>query len=293
MATGFGVNPSLVNGVLTGTTSQDIRKIVEGMYYHQGILRGCKVKTTAGLNYQVELGAVVCEFSQGESVLVPVYATTVATTAPGASDRQDYIVVRQNMPNAQGEGSSSVVVEVVHTKPATYSNTVVLAQYTAKAGKTRTDEFVEASGFYRTYAIPTGTAGKYLFQGVDKNNTAIKPKKDLPWMQGNFTLETDRMIEIGVGATVDCAVSDGIPDALYAIVWIDNIRIVTFSSGKIDDSWSTSNYWVHNMSLEAGTHTIKIHFEETGNTGKLWTRYSANGGFGGCYVTVKDLGVLE
>lgn len=293
MATGFGVDPTLVNGVMSGTTSQDIRKVIEGMYQNQGILRGCKVETTNGLAYKVNLGAVVCEVSEGESILVPVYASNPTTTAPGSSDRQDYIVVRQNMPGVNGSGNSNIVVEVVHTAPSKYSRSMVLAQYTAKAGKTRTSDFVETAGFYRNYAVPTATAGRYLYKKVETYSDLIIPKKDLPIMSGNFTLETDRLIEFTLGTTVDCDYSAGIQDGMQAIIYINGIRQVTFGTGKIDDGWAKSVSWVWNTELEAGYHTFKVHFVEQNNTGKVRVWWNGNGGYGGTTCTIKDLGVKD
>ncbi len=291
MATGFGVDPTVVNNVVTGTTSQDIRKVIEGMFANQGILRGCKVTTRSDLKYNVSLGAVVCEVSEGESILVPVYASTPATTPPTSGSRTDYIIVTQNMPAING--NSNIVVSVTNTEPSTFSRSMVLAKYTAVAGKTRTSDFVEAPGFYRNYAVPTHTAGRYLFQKTEVYNDLIKPKKDLPIMSGSFTLETDRLIEITLGTTVDCDFNNGIQDCLYAIIFIDGIRRATFSSGKIDDGWSASHSWVWNTELEAGYHTFKIQFEERGDTGKLRVRYSSAGGFPGTTCYIKDLGVKD
>lgn len=292
MATGFGVDPSLQNGVMTGTTSQDIRKIVEGMYSNQGILRGCKVTTRSDMKYNVALGAVVCEVSEGESILVPVYASTPSTAAaPSSGTRQDYIVVRQNMPAT--DGNSNIVVEVVNTPPSMFARSMVLAQYTVPAGKTKTSDFIEAPDFYRNYAVPTSAAGRYLFQKTEIFDGLIGPKKDLPFMSGSFELETDRLIEFIVGTTVDCDLGGGINDAMYAEIFIDNVKKVTFSTGRIDNGYSRTETWVWNTTLEAGKHTFKVVFNETDDTGKVRVRYSSNGGFPGSYVTIKDLGVKD
>lgn len=289
MAVGFGVDPTTTGGVLKGTTSQDIRKVVEGMFSNQGILRGCTVTTRSDLKYNVSLGSVVCEISEGESVIVPVYAGTVTTPAPSV-DRQDYICVKQNLP--QIDGNSDVVLLVRHTAPTLYERAMVLAQYTAKAGKTRTSDFVETAGFYRNYAVPTASAGKYLFKKTETFNGLIKPKKDLPFMKGNFYLETDRLIEFVINTTVDSDVGAGISDAMYAEIFIDGTKKVTFSTGKIDTSWSQTHTFVWNTALEKGSHTIQVRFNELADSGLIRVRY-VPGGFPGSSVTVKDLGVND
>ncbi len=293
MATGFGVDPSLKSGNMTGTTSQDIRKIVEGMYSNQGILRGCKVTPQNNLTYAVALGAVVCEIVEGESVLIPVYAKTVTTPAPPATGtREDYIVVRQNMPSmAAPNNNSDIVVEVVHTPPAKFASSMILAQYTTVAGKTRTLDFKEADGFYRNYAVPSTASAGYLFRKTEIYNGAISPKKDLPFMSGSFTVETDRMIEFVINTTVDCQVGAGIDDAMLVEIHIDNTKRSTFSTGKIDNGYTRTETFVWNTTLEAGRHTFKVVFNEANDTGKLWVRYSAAGGFPGSSVTIKDIGI--
>lgn len=296
MATGFGIDPYYSNGVLKGTTSRDIRKVVDGMYSNQGILRGCNVTTANTLHYNVSEGALVKELVGGEAVLVPVYAGSVATTPPTSGSRMDHICVRQNRPEV--EGNSDVVLVVLNSHPPVYGNTLCIAEYTATANATKTSGFVEnKADFYRNFAVPTATAGRYLWQKTLTNNELIKPKKDLPYVSGSFELVTDRLIEFIINVTIDADVNQvaggGINDAMYSEIYIDGTKRVTFSTGRIDDAWSRTETYVWNTSLEAGKHTFQVRFNESDDTGKIRVRYGAGGGFPGQSVTIKDLGVKD
>lgn len=296
MATGFGIDPYYSGSTLKGTTSRDIRKVVDGMYTNQGILRGCVVTTTNNLTYNIGEGALVKEMSGGESVLVPVYAGSVATTPPTSGTRRDYICVRQNRPEV--EGNSDVVYVVLNSAPPVLGNTLCIAQYTAVANATKTSGFVEnKTDFYRNFAVPTATAGRYLFQKTLTNDELIKPKKDLPYVSGSFELVTDRLIEFTINVTVDAdvnqATAGGIYDAMYSEIFINGTKRVTFSTGRIDDSWSRTETYVWNTALEAGKHTFQVRFNEVEDTGKIRVRYSSIGGFPGQTVTIKDLGVRD
>lgn len=296
MATGFGIDPYYSGSTLKGTTSRDIRKVVDGMYTNQGILRGCTVTTTNTLTYNIGEGALVKEMSGGESVLVPVYAGSVSTTPPTSGTRQDYICVRQNRPEV--EGNSDVVYVVLHSAPPVMGNTLCIAQYTAVANATKTSGFVEnKTDFYRNFAVPTATAGRYLFQKTLTNNELIKPKKDLPYVSGSFELVTDRLIEFTINVSVDADLNEnpggGVYDGMYSEIFINGTKKATFSTGRIDTSWTRTDTYVWNTSLEAGKHTFQVRFNEVEDSGKIRVRYSASGGFPGQTVTIKDLGVKD
>lgn len=296
MATGFGIDPYYSGGVLKGTTSRDIRKVVDGMYDNQGILRGCKVTTANTLQYNVGEGAVVKELVSGEGVLIPVYAGSVSTTPPTSGSRMDHICVRQNRPEV--EGNSDVVLVVLNSHPPVLGNTLCIAEYTATANATKTSGFVEnTTDFYRNFAVPTATAGRYLFQKTLTNNELIKPKRDLPYVSGSFELVTDRLIEFTINVSIDADVNDtsggGIYDGMYSEIFINGSKKATFSTGRIDTSWTRTDTYVWNTSLEAGKHTFQVRFNEVEDSGKIRVRYSASGGFPGQSVTIKDLGVRD
>lgn len=296
MATGFGIDPYYSSGVLKGTTSRDIRKVVDGMYDNQGILRGCKVTTASTLQYNVGAGALVKELVSGEAVLVPVYSGSVSTTPPTSGSRMDHICVRQNRPEV--EGNSDVVLVVLNSHPPVFGNTLCIAEYTATANATKTSGFKEnTTDFYRNFAIPTATAGRYLWKKTLTNDELIKPKRNLPYVSGSFELVTDRLIEFAINVSIDADVNQvsggGINDAMYSEIFIDGSKKATFSTGRIDNSWTRTESYVWNTELEAGKHTFQVRFNEVDDTGKIRVRYGSGGGFPGQTVTIKDLGVKD
>lgn len=304
MATGFGVDPTKnAQGVITsGTSSRDLRVVVGGMY-NQGILRGCEVATsTSGLEYKISGGSCILSIGNGggiagpsgneEHVMLPIYPTTVTTTASGASPRTDFVYVKQNIPSI--DGNSNIVYGVTSTRPGTYDQRLVIQELHVPANMTgNTSKAVKVID--RNYATPVSTGGKYL---VDKRDTydGLLNLRDLNDLGASFYLATDRLIRVDFTVTVDCDFNDGIQEALYSFIHIDGVRRATFSTGKIDDGWTKTISNSYLTTLSQGNHNITLKRDSTLNDkqkSKIRFRYSSIGGFPGQTVQVTDCGVKD
>lgn len=288
--TGFGVDPTKdANGNITsGTSSQDIREITGGLY-NQGIISGCRVDVTTGLSYKINNGVLNNWLGGRDHTLMSIDDVTVPTTAgPSSGSRTDYVYAKQNLPTV--DGNSNIVYGVMSNRAPTWEGQEFeLARFTVPAGMTRTNQATRILSSMN-YATPYGASGKYLVRKTYTYNGLVKNNPNP--LSGTFTVGTDRLITAYINATVDSDSGAGISASLYCEVHLNGTKVVTFSTGKIDNSWSTTHTWFYPMEVTAGTHTIALKFFENGSTDDIRFRYSA-GGFPGIQFTVLDSGVKD
>lgn len=304
MATSFGIDPTLnSNGEVTsGTTSRDIRKVIGGMYT-QGILNGMNVTTsTTDLTYKISAGSAVNFISGGdgdEHVLLPGYPTTVTTAPGGTNARVDYIYVKQNRPEV--EGNSNIVYGVTNTKPADGDSRLVIKTYTVPAGMTRTSQ-ASVSGTI-DYSVPRAAAGKILMEKRDSYVGYMNARSyQATILGGSIYLPSPRRVIVDIVTTYRNEQSKtSVDDFVVSAIYLNGSRDVTFMSGNLDatkHSRTDCYNWVYE--LPAGTHSITVHKNSWAKTWETSSIYfnggsspTTSGYFPGQVIRVTDGGAID
>lgn len=304
MATSFGIDPTLnASGQVTsGTTSRDIRKVIGGMYT-QGILNGMDVTTsTTDLTYKISAGSAVNFISGGdgdEHILVPGYPTTVTTTTGGTSPRVDYVYVKQNRPEV--EGNSNVVFGVTNAKPSDGDSRLVLKTFTVPAGMTKTSQ-ASISGM-SDYAVPRAAGGRVIMEKRDTYTGFMKARSyQATILGGNFYLPSPRRVVVDIVTTYrNEGTTNTTDDFVVSAIYLNGLRDVTFMSGNLDvTTHSRTDCYTWTYTLPAGTHSIAVHKE---SWAKAWDQSSiyfngsksniSTGYFPGQVLRVTDGGAVD
>lgn len=290
MATaGWGVDPTIVNGVATsGTTSSDVRK-VWGSLFTPGVISGAVVSTSSSaLEYSVSAGVVAISVSTGEVVLAPVEAQALPTTAVTSGTRRDIVYARQNVPGTDKD--SLVTVGVAATLPA---RAVALATYTVSAGNTKASQFVRSAS--TDYSIPYGSSGAALHSWRDTSNAIIAgPTSD---GHGTFSLPTDRRVCISVDATLSSSVgTKGYIDAAWTEAryapYVDGARMCQWFTPPLTAAWSTYHFENY-FNLSAGQHTVYLGFDRQAGPAHPMRHYSGENAHPGTLFMIRDAGVIQ
>lgn len=261
MATSFGIDPTVNSSgeITSGTTSRDIRKVIGGMYT-QGILNGMNVTTsTTDLTYKISAGSAVNFISGGDSdehVLVPGYPTTITTTAGGANPRVDYVYVKQNRPEV--EGNSNIVYGVTNTRPAQGDSRLVLKTFTVPAGMTRTSQ-ASMTGTL-DYAVPRAAAGKIIYERRDMYTGMMNSRSyQSTVIGGNFYLPSPRRVKVEVVSTFRNSGSNPTDDFLVSVLYLNGLQDIRFTSGAVDSGFVETHCYTWTYELPAGSHSITVH----------------------------------
>lgn len=252
MPSGWGVDPTIENGIVTsGTSAEDVRK-VWGALYSPGIISGCEVKTNTNMTYTITEGVVAIKTATGQVVLSPVAATTIPTAAaPATGTRTDIVWVRQKFPSP--DNNSNVVVEVGTTLP---TRALMLRKFTVSAGATNTNAAVvdAARDFSIPYGASLGTLHYYqnTFSGVI-SNTLLREGI------GTIYLPTDRLVRFTYRGVHSAQNAVRFDDARYCELAVypsvDNNNFELWTSGGLHQAWETVEFTT-TRALTAGTHTV-------------------------------------
>lgn len=295
MSTGWGVDGvKNSEGIVTaGTSALDIRNINSGLY-NQGILYGCTVDvSTTAMTYTIQRGVVSNALVWGEHVMMPVNKTTI--TVPkntGTTSRTDYVYVKQNMP--EKDGNNNIVFGVSNAPIETYDQRLVLRKFLVPAGATTTSKAVRQGSI--NFATPYGQAGRLLVNKVDTYNGLLR-NRQINDMGADFNLSTDRIIRTDITVTHDMEPGQSASDRLNAEIWVDSVRRAKFSTGKIDTETYTTTSWTWYTELAKGQHnlTVKLYSyrNEVYNLPSVVYLRHSNNSWPGQRVVVTDAGVLD
>ena len=285
MAVGFGVGPDQ-NG--NSTMPEDIQAIISAEYIWAGIITGCDVKGTSGMNYQVVAGAVVIKLDDFHKIKVPVLAQTVPTAAaPATGSRTDIIYVKQNFPST--DGNNAVVVGVGASVPA---NAVEIGRMVIPAGATSTNQGTPTGN--RVFTRPVGAQFGVLFSSVDTDTTVHKPGEQLTRGAGSFGLWTDSDVELKLSSCVSSEfdTKEEYGSVIYRI-YVDDI--LQYSWERRFDRFYESKEFSRLVTLKAGRHTVKYtvehRFNPSGMSGNWRVRYGGVDKFSGDDFRVIHRGV--
>lgn len=252
MSSGWGVDATIANGVVTsGTSSSDVRKIW-GALYTPGIISGARVTTNADMRYTVSSGVVAIQTATNEVVMAPVEATTVPTPSANGT-RVDIVWARQRFPGINGDSDSNVVIEVGTTLPA---RAVVLAKFTVNAGITGTNGAIKQANI--DYSIPYGASLGVLHKYQHAYNGTLPTARTVSGV-GSIHLPTDRNIRFRYTG-VHCAANSIMWDTskyceLGVLPMLDGMEFEQWNTSGLHAAWETV-YFETTVPVQAGTHTV-------------------------------------
>lgn len=297
MATGWGVDAvkNAQGEVTSGTSAQDIRRVLSGIA-NQGIMYGCEVNTsTSEMKYTITKGVVMNALVWGEHVLMPVYDTSITVSPNNTnSTRTDYVYVKQNMPEV--DGNNNIVVGVTNTEPGTYDRRYVLRKFSVPPGATTTSKATRVGSI--DYSTPYGQSGRLLVNKLDTYNGALR-NRSLNDLGGSFSLTTDRIIRVDMTVTFDKepTITGSQSDRLMNYIHVDGVQRATFSTGHIESETYTTQSWSWYTQLNRGEHNITLKRASYRKLvhnlpSTLWLRYNANA-WPGQTLIVSDAGVAD
>ena len=273
-------------GQVVGTAPLHVRQWIWSLYDtpDPAIAAGLRVIGTASMFYQVSNGVAVFPYGEGQSVVVPVAQTQVATPeAPSVGTRTDFIYMDQ-------EG----VVRVGTSHPA---GTVLLDRRTVRAGVTATTSTTSELG-NRQYAPLRGASMGRLAMWLDPlADLARVPDARREVTSQTFTIESDRQIECNLQITYDMSRNANTTDIgrTASFVWetrIDGVLRRTVEMGVQDFAETKMDRAVYD--LPAGTHTISLVRERRlqGTTGNDYPihRKGGSANWPGTSFEVRDVG---
>lgn len=289
MTSGFGVDATLDAGtVVSGTTSQDIRKIFGGLY-SQGIISGCSVSTSGSLmRYTVASGVVALSTSTGEIILCPVEGgNLVVAAAPATGTRLDTIYVQQRYPNI--EGDSNVVIGVVSSPALLPARAMALRSFTVSAGNTNTNQAVATGGI--DYCLPYGASLGILHQHHNVANGTFS-KTSSAWGIGNIYVPIDRLLEVSILTNLSSSGANGFDNSKYVEVAFDfvfdGVKKWRWNTPGLHQGNSTY-FWSDTIVATKGNHTVGYDRFGSGGTGTPFHHYQG-AALQGTKFIVKDLG---
>lgn len=273
MTTGFGIDPILnANGDVTvGTTSDDLRRIT-GSLYSPGLISGGDVtRSSTALTYSVSNGVaafpIVVDNSKPpkpqnrRTVLGPIPATVLNTTAPATGTRVDIIYAQQLTPATDND--SNVVVKIGTSLPA---RSVLLDSYIVSAGQANTNLTTRTGNI--AFSIPYGASLGTLVNKTVLTSPTLNTTTKHTVISGSFYLPTDRAVNAFVTAGFSAVGAVRFSDTTYCEAGLElavgGVTLTTWTTVGLHQAWAETTYREGYYFAE-GTHTFTLKvFRATG-----------------------------
>lgn len=298
MTSGWGVDATVANNVVTsGTTSADVRK-VWGALYTPGIISGCVItRSGSAMTYTVSSGVVAISPSIGEVIMAPVQGAPVtAAGAPGTGTRVDVVYAQQRQP---ASGDSNVALDVLSfanegaivLPPASQE----LGRFLVSAGQTNTNAATRLGGI--TYSIPYGGTLGNLHHWNNKYDGDLSNAL-LREGYGTFKLPTDRLVRFRYTVVLSARNASGFDNSKYCeygyLFRSEEIGgdFVLHTTPGLHQAWATYQF-ESTLILPAGNNTVSVGGLRIVGPGTAWQHYGTDSqGFGrrGGEFDVDDLG---
>jgi hypothetical protein len=258
MTTGWGIDPLKSGSTVTaGTTAADFRQIQGGLY-SPGLISGGKItRSASALSYTVSAGVAAFPIVTGtapQTVLGPIPAQTVNTTAPSSGTRTDIIYAQQRIVSV--EGDPQIVLGVGTSLPA---RAVMLDSYIVSSTNTNTNAAVKTGNI--VYSIPYGASLGRLVNITSMFNTNFNITAASTLGSGTFFLPTDRLVQLSLTVSVSANLAVGFDNTKYCEagydVFFDNVKMYSWSTMGLHQAWQEIN-WNDYIQFTAGSHTIRV-----------------------------------
>lgn len=292
MSVAFGVRQA--NGV--GTSDTDIRHMLRYKWANTGVVGGLAVKGTSRLAYHVAEGMAICSKGDGDGyteAYFPGGDTPEVKANEGGNPRIDVVWITAH-DASQGDSDNLVTLGVTQGTPSaspvepdipTYA--VRLGAFRMGAGAATTSGATATSGV--DYAIMSGASLGILMDKTNNENGRTFGYS-VEWknvVSGTIDLPTDRLLSIGITLTTGNE-DGGYSGSNYCHLYIDGSLYRAFEY-PIQAGRATSYFYVENLTLGAGRHTVSINLV---SATCRWRTY-AGGTWAGQRVCVTDLGLAK
>lgn len=292
MSVAFGVRQA--NGV--GTSDTDIRHMLRYKWANTGVVGGLAVKGTSRLVYHVAEGMAICSKGDGDGyteAYFPGGDTPEVKANEGGNPRIDVVWITAH-DASQGDSDNLVTLGVTQGTPSaspvepdipTYA--VRLGAFRMGAGAATTSGATATSGV--DYAIMSGASLGILMDKTNNENGRTF-SSSVEWknvVSGTIDLPTDRLLSIGITLTTGNE-DGGYSGSNYCHLYIDGSLYRAFEY-PIQAGRATSYFYVENLTLGAGRHTVSINLV---SATCRWRTY-AGGTWAGQRVCVTDLGLAK
>lgn len=292
MSVAFGVRQA--NGV--GTSDTDIRHMLRYKWANTGVVGGLAVKGTSRLAYHVAEGMAICSKGDGDGyteAYFPGGDTPEVKANEGGNPRIDVVWITAH-DASQGDSDNLVTLGVTQGTPSaspvepdipTYA--VRLGAFRMGAGAATTSGATATSGV--DYAIMSGASLGILMDKTNSENGRTF-SSSVEWknvVSGTINLPTDRLLSIGITLTTGNE-DGGYSGSNYCHLYIDGALYRAFEY-PIQAGRATSYFYVENLTLGAGRHTVSINLV---SATCRWRTY-AGGTWAGQRVCVTDLGLAK
>lgn len=296
MSVAFGI-PQAPDG--TGTTAQDMRRIIGALYPTPGVVRGLDVAGTTTLAYDVAAGVAVCSRggSDGSALAwFPGGRTPAVGANASPSPRIDTVWICAH-DRAQGDADNLVTIGVTQGAPSATPaapkepvGSVPVAFMMVPAGATTTASATRTGSVGS--AIPYGASMGVL---LDQSYTAYEALRSNPFTfaSGDLYLTRRRIVEVDLTTSVwaynpttlnwlgsgyvDWSVDGRVMRAFRFLCYPGTVSCQTFTDVA---------------SLDAGHHTVsaRLWASATPPASSLWLDYDASS-WPGQRLVVTDVGV--
>ncbi len=292
MSVAFGVRQA--NGV--GTSDTDIRHMLRYKWANTGVVGGLAVKGTSRLAYHVAEGMAICSKGDGDGyteAYFPGGDTPEVKANEGGNPRIDVVWITAH-DASQGDSDNLVTLGVTQGTPSaspvepdipTYA--VRLGAFRMGAGAATTSGATATSGV--DYAIMSGASLGILMDRTNSENGRTF-SSSVEWknvVSGTINLPTDRLLSIGITLTTGNE-DGGYSGSNYCHLYIDGSLYRAFEYA-IQAGRATSYFYVENLTLGAGRHTVSINLV---SATCRWRTY-AGGTWAGQRVCITDLGLAK
>ncbi len=258
MTTSWGIDPLKSGGVVTaGTTAADFRQIQGGLY-SPGLISGGKItRSASALSYTISAGVAAFPIVTGtnpQTVLGPIPAITVNTTAPSSGSRTDIIYAQQR--TIATDGDPNIIIGVGTSLPA---RAVMLDSYIISSTNTNTNATVKTGNI--AYSIPYGASLGRLVNITSMFNTTFNISAAVTLASGSFFLPTDRLVQVSLNASLSANAAIGFDNSKYCEagydVYFDNVKVYSWTTMGLHQAWQEIN-WLDYAQFTAGAHTVRV-----------------------------------
>lgn len=298
--TAFGIANGEVDGVMSGTTPLALRKVIQAQYENTGTMSGLEVSGGNGMYYTVAPGVAVTSRGAGDGYALAPWdgGNTPTVDGNGSSNPRLDVVWIAAHDLQHGDSDNFVTVGVTQGTPAASPSKPAIPSYATEletmrvpAGATSTANATVSGG--RDYTMPYGASRGVLFESQFTGNQYITGQCDM--VAASITVPTDRLLLCGVMVTASAngGVYTNGEGSVYAQLYLDGVRQVSYETRLNPTSFAGSTYFQHVMTVTRGTHAIRYKLEQTKATTASVQLYYQKGTWPGQRLQIIDGGVVK
>ena len=260
MTTSWGIDPlkdAETGAVLLGTTAADFRQIQGGLYSPGLISGGVVTRSSSDMTYSVSGGVAaypIITSGVPETVLGPVPAQVVTTTAAVSGTRLDMVYAKQR--TVAVDGDPNIIIEVGTFLP---DRAVLLDAFLVTTTTSSTMSAVRQADI--KYSVPYGAViSKPFFTHRSAYNGTFTSTKQAA-AAGSFYMPMDRLVSVRISTSLSANGAGGFDNSKYCeaayAVYIDDVWRWTWTSHGLHQAWS-EHFWEENIQISQGSHTIRV-----------------------------------